>query len=497
MMTTFLLLVCAGAVVGGLVGLCAGWLARGRDELIVEKVVEVSRPQEPDDAARKREQAKEILAQLQRLTLGVSAKIDAHTRTVGDINQELTTADGEGEAVVTAIKRLVESNTTMQSQLKQAQQQLDEQQSLLEAQQEEARTDPLTKLRNRRAFDDEMQRRAQECARGKPLAMMLLDVDHFKKFNDTYGHPAGDEVLRTVGRVLAEATFERPEVFAARYGGEEFALVFGDLPLEVAAQIANHVRAKIEQATVHYESLTLNVTASGGVAAMNAGETVSSFIARTDEALYAAKKTGRNCACVYRGDEIMKINVAAAATVEEAVRDATAGEDMVRSLSRRIAEWRRGGVRLALIVARLDNLAAIEGEQGPEGRETAMVIVGEYLKRSLREIDQVAVVCGDALGVMLPTAKLVDAVHTAERLRRQILDGELDEPIGMATTLSCGVAEVTADDDGESLLLRARRALESARRRGGNATFVNDGVLSKPGIDLLSPDSTSLAEATS
>jgi hypothetical protein len=67
----------------------------------------------------------------------------------------------------------------------------------------------------------------------------------------------------------------------------------------------------------------------------------------------------------------------------------------------------------------------------------------------------------------------------------------------MATTLSCGVAEVLTDDDGETLLLRARRALESARRRGGNATFVNDGVLSKPGIDLLSPDSTSLAEATS
>lgn len=477
-----------GAIAGGLLGLCAGWLARGREEVVVEKVVtqtvEKIVQRTADDAAQRRDQASEILSQLQHLTTGVSARIDAHTRTVGDINEELTGAlPGEAGIVVEAIQRLVESNTAMQSQLQIAQSRLAEQANLLEAQQEEARTDPLTRLGNRRAFDDELARRFEQCAAGRAsLSLMMLDVDHFKKCNDTYGHPAGDEVLRTVGRVLAEGTGEVQGAFAARYGGEEFALLFCDQSLAVATELGDQIRRRIEQSGVTFDGHQLTVTASAGAASWQPGEATASFIARADEALYAAKKSGRNCSYVHDQGSIRKFTVSAGASSDTncppavALGMRTSGE-LAKSIHRRVAEWRRGGAKLSLIVGRLDNLDDLAA-QGDAPRDHALRETGEFLKQMLGEIDEFALLGGEIFAILLPTSRLAEAVRIAERMRSVVLDGELDDRLGDHVTFSIGVAEVLDEDDGNSLLLRARRAMEAARRRGGNAVYVNDGVYS-------------------
>lgn len=483
---SFLLPLLIGAIAGGLLGLCAGWLARGREEIVVEKVV--TQPvgklsQGMDDSALRRDQINEIVAQLQRLTTGVSARIDAHSRTVDNINDELSSAAEHADVVVAAIARLVESNTAMQSQLQVAQMQLKEQASLLEARQEEARTDPLTRLRNRRAFDDELTRRIEQCARQRTtLSLLMLDVDHFKECNDNFGHPAGDEVLRMVGRLLAEKAAEIPDAFAARYGGEEFALLFSGQSLQPAAECGDEIRSLIEQAAIHYAGRSLTATVSVGAAERIAGEDTSDFIARTDEALYAAKKAGRNCLYLHTEGETRAFEPGLAAPQIEASKESGNADDeaLARSITRRIAQWRRGGPKLSLIVARLDNLAALDDQ----GVELAIQRGGEVLKSSLREMDQFALLAGEIFGMLLPTAQLADAVRIAERMRGAF-HGGLRGELAADVTLSLGIAEVMPDDDCESLILRARRALEAARRRGGNAVFVNEGVYSLRAEEVL------------
>lgn len=154
-------------------------------------------------------------------------------------------------------------------------------------------TDALTKLANRKAFDDRLERAIAE--RNGALAVALLDVDHFKRFNDTYGHQTGDQVLRYVASVIDRAA-TAPR-FAARYGGEEFAIVLpGETPAEVEAAL-DGVRQEIASRQLKRRSTNEDlgaVTISIGVAHWRPNDNASSILERADGALYASKRSGRN-----------------------------------------------------------------------------------------------------------------------------------------------------------------------------------------------------------
>lgn len=155
--------------------------------------------------------------------------------------------------------------------------------------------DPLTDLYNRRHLELSAERELARASRhGHPLAFMLLDVDHFKLFNDTHGHDAGDAVLREVAHVLKRHT--RTEDIACRYGGEEFLLVLSSCPLEDAYQKAEAIREAIAQLRVSAGGATLSrVTASMGISCYpQHGETLDELIRVADGALYRAKAAGRN-----------------------------------------------------------------------------------------------------------------------------------------------------------------------------------------------------------
>jgi diguanylate cyclase (GGDEF)-like protein len=163
-----------------------------------------------------------------------------------------------------------------------------------------ADTDGLTGLGNRRAFDRKL---AQEWARAArdnhSLALLLLDIDHFKRFNDTYGHQAGDACLQRVAAAIQQC-LHRPSDFAARYGGEEMAVILPQTDLVGARHVADTLRAAIlAQATEHSASDAGVVTASIGVAAAMpvAKDSLSALVAHADKALYAAKERGRNRVC--------------------------------------------------------------------------------------------------------------------------------------------------------------------------------------------------------
>jgi len=154
--------------------------------------------------------------------------------------------------------------------------------------------DPLTGTFNRRyldaKIDEEVDRARQD---GQPLSALLIDLDHFKRINDNYGHPVGDLVLRYVSARIVERV--RAGDAVVRYGGEEFVVLAPDCALDAAAALAEQVRLGISEHEIALpDGRKIAVTASAGVASLGSGEAPPDFLRRMDEALYAAKRTGRN-----------------------------------------------------------------------------------------------------------------------------------------------------------------------------------------------------------
>jgi diguanylate cyclase len=156
-----------------------------------------------------------------------------------------------------------------------------------------AKTDALTGIANRLAYNEKIK---QEYARwqrhAQALSICVIDVDKFKGVNDTYGHKAGDKVLKTIAEVCV--TSIRKNDFIARYGGEEFVLILPETPLDKAKVVAENLRHEIEVCKFHYARKPVAITISCGLAELGEGDTMESVFKRADKALYVAKKKGRN-----------------------------------------------------------------------------------------------------------------------------------------------------------------------------------------------------------
>ena len=159
---------------------------------------------------------------------------------------------------------------------------------------EQAVRDPLTGLYNRRYLDETLEREVARARReGHPLSVVMLDVDHFKKLNDAYGHQAGDQVLKALAELLRENT--RAEDVACRYGGEEFLVLLPSMPLDNAVERAEHWRSQLEKHTFAFGNFSLSATASFGVSSYpHHGKTPDELTGAADTALYSAKHNGRN-----------------------------------------------------------------------------------------------------------------------------------------------------------------------------------------------------------
>ncbi len=164
---------------------------------------------------------------------------------------------------------------------------------LLEANQS-MRVDHLTNAYNRKSFEEQTQKYHQLYQISKaPVSMLMVDIDHFKKINDTYGHDVGDFVLKECVRILKEY-FQRPEDFTARLGGEEFAVLLPDFTSENAAIKAEEVLQKIRKEVVIHNTNEIRFTVSIGICELMGNDTVSQWMKKADQALYSSKNTGRN-----------------------------------------------------------------------------------------------------------------------------------------------------------------------------------------------------------
>ena len=158
-----------------------------------------------------------------------------------------------------------------------------------------ATLDRMTRLYIHHYFQERLLEEIRRCSRKKsPLSLIMCDIDHFKKFNDDYGHQQGDRVLKEVAKIFKSSL--RSVDIPARYGGEEFAVILPETELKAASVIAERLRSKVEEYEFPGQDKPLHVTVSLGVAQYNEkiDKTREDFIKRTDIALYKAKNDGRN-----------------------------------------------------------------------------------------------------------------------------------------------------------------------------------------------------------
>lgn len=193
-------------------------------------------------------------------------------------------------------KEILQTNETLSQELKRSARTMEAMKKDMELIRKEALTDGLTSVGNRKAFDQEILRIAAEAKETKkPFALILLDIDHFKNFNDTFGHMVGDQVLKLVAKTLTDGVKGRDIV--SRYGGEEFAILLPDTNSQGAFLVADKLRKDVESKKIINKNTgkpMAEITISGGVAEFAKTENIEALITRADEALYKSKNKGRN-----------------------------------------------------------------------------------------------------------------------------------------------------------------------------------------------------------
>ncbi|MCI3135125.1 GGDEF domain-containing protein [Phenylobacterium aquaticum] len=223
------------------------------------------------------------------LTLASASKSLTGERDTDDVKAMIST-------LATATKQVQRENKSLEKRLSESTAEVARLREHLEQVRRDATTDALTSLSNRKAFDEELDRACEEAdARGEALALAVIDIDHFKSFNDTWGHQTGDQVLRYVASVIGGRG--APPRFAARYGGEEFALIFPREGAKTAVAALEEIREEVSSRILKRRSTDEDlgaITVSAGLAERMPGETPHAFMERADRALYASKRGGRN-----------------------------------------------------------------------------------------------------------------------------------------------------------------------------------------------------------
>lgn len=193
-------------------------------------------------------------------------------------------------------KKMADHNKSLEQQLENSSTQVNALKESLDTVRHEAMTDGLTGIANRKSFDTALDEALENAEKEKhSLTLLMMDIDHFKSFNDNFGHQIGDQVLRLVARCLVDGVKGRDK--AARYGGEEFAIILPDTPLSSGIVVGDALRKSVEKREVINRTNNQNlgqITLSVGVAEYRPGEEKEDLIERADSALYTAKQNGRN-----------------------------------------------------------------------------------------------------------------------------------------------------------------------------------------------------------
>jgi len=483
------------AVVQFLFGAAAVWLFAGSQsrsgsaDLTGIAELEALREKQREDSKK----IQEAMQQVYRLTGRIGHDVGEHSARVKQINEELSDAshgNNVDAAIVDALAKVTEANEKLQNELRSAEAKLAEQAAALQSQMEMARTDALTGALNRRAFDDEILRRVSEYQRYRtPVSLLLFDIDHFKKFNDTYGHQTGDDVLCHVACTLSMVM--RDVDLVCRYGGEEFAVILPATEAPGAILAAERARTAIERMVVEVNGQQLRVTASCGVAEALPSEEVETLIARADQGLYASKKAGRNCVHLHDGVKLLLSGKSESAESPRAIGEKPtidANRDPLPSLPnrevfgedvrKRIEQHHKYHAPVTIMYCGVDGFASIVKTHGHEAGNVVLRAVAQFLKSILRDQEMLARVADDRFAVAFAGVTATETTPKIERIRNAVekcripVDG-LD---ALQFTASFGLAEIADGDDAAKLMERGLEAFAAAAEQG-NSVRVNDGLV--------------------
>ena len=241
------------------------------------------------------EQVDQAVNEADRDTAGFDSRLSEFRRALSSAST-LEDLDTHVSSMQQETQRVGEGFGKLSTQLDQSKNEVRRLTEELQQMREEAQTDPLSGLLNRRGFDREVRRLATvDGIRESSLSIIMIDIDHFKKVNDTYGHPLGDRVIAAVGQLIRDSLGDLG--VAARYGGEEFAALLPAQPPQVAEQVARSILQRVASGKIRRrqgEDPIGGVTVSAGVASKIRDEDPASLIERADRALYQSKSAGRN-----------------------------------------------------------------------------------------------------------------------------------------------------------------------------------------------------------
>lgn len=465
---------CAGC------GLVCGWIMCAVTGLDIDHYSDVvaKRGKGRDTDQVTAEQLSQVANRLRDFATTMVENVDAHQTRVQAVNEELQEAgDASSEVVLAAVSQLIQSNESMQSQLQDAKDRIQQQTMQLESAERRAETDALTQVPNRRAFDAYVKRRHAE-GPGGAGTLALLDVDLFKQFNDVYGHRAGDEVLRVVANVLHSHL--QPYGLVARFGGEEFAIILDECPISEAAQKIEKARVAIGQLVIEFEGQPLRVAASAGVATLLEDETVESWLQRTDDALYYSKEQGRNCAHRMQGKKPSLIELASEETEfpdpdmlsfgdgdseDGTVLRAIEGNGVFASLANRSSlEKSFNDIRSRTQEAVSVHLMVVMCAPGL--RNSSIRSILQVVRMPLRSVDRIGAIDDSTLLVCMPSADAELARQRGEQICHSIASLGIKTLDDQVPPVRVGLAEASPGEDFNRIV---SRALQEAVGQSDNA----------------------------
>ncbi len=492
---TFLVvnLLCACVALG--VGFAAGvWFFGAKmAKPVVDDADKKASQKQAEEAKRASERAAMAASRVADLAHTVATDVGDHAAKMKVISADLAgidrSSDTANAAVFSAMDQMLAANSELQQRLALAEKQLVVQAVEIKAHESEARTDSLTGLSNRRAFDDELKRRLNEWQRKQtPCTLVLMDIDFFKKFNDTHGHQVGDEVLRQVAKVLIAQSREMD--VPCRYGGEEFGVILPATDAVNACRVAERIRAAIEASSTVCDGKTLKVTCSLGVASFMGDDDPAALIRRADDSLYVSKKAGRNCGHWNTSTQHVPITTPEIGVEEKQTTDPIAeaptadtknvaetigspsGATFVQILKRRVTESHRFGIPISVLYLKIEEFDIVNRKYGSHVARQMMDSAAPAFQRVLREMDVMSKLENGEFVAMLPGSTQSEVNFLLKRMRSAtsscvlpLVDRELQ------IRFQHGVAELKAGETAQEVLARARQSIGTSPTPQAAATF--------------------------
>ncbi len=354
----------------------------------------------------------------------------------------------------------------------------------------DALTDSLTSVANRRGFDLELRSQLGHVTTDTDqLALVLIDIDYFKNFNDRYGHQTGDQILKQVAHVFKQVA--RSADLVARYGGEEFALILPHTTKKSALEIAEKTRSLIEEHRFDYQGLVHRLTVSVGVAFASDQDDDKSFCERVDAALYSSKESGRNSVHYHDGKACVRFGLGFAAQRAEkdkpqassdasnAFHDLSTGLPtqlvLVEELRRRVLEKQRYGGTLSMALIQIDDMPELISADA-KMRKSYTANAARIIQSAVRDSDFVANWSEDTFAVLLPCTDIQNSLVPLSRLCRHAEEFEDVQFPTLSYSMSIGAVEVQDNEQYGQVVERTRSTLATARSVStGNLAYEKDG----------------------